>query len=65
MAITKKQMIDGIRKLVGECEGDEKSVLDALLDESENWRMRMTEIEAEEAEEDEEGDGMTEVAYGG
>lgn len=62
MAITRKQMIDGIRKLVGECEGDEKSVLDALLDESENWRMRMTEIEAEEAE---EGDGMREAAHGG
>lgn len=44
MSLTKSQMLDAIRKAVGECEGDERDVLDTLLDEAECWRMRMAEL---------------------
>ena len=49
MKITQKQMIARIREAVGQCEGDEKDVLECLMDESENWNMRLQELKWKEA----------------
>jgi hypothetical protein len=48
MKITQKQMISKIREAVGQCEGDEKDVLECLMDESDNWNMRLQELKEEE-----------------
>lgn len=40
-------MLDTIREAVGQCEGDEREVLDTLLDEAECWKMRMIELNEE------------------
>lgn len=47
MSVTKEQMLAVIRKAAGQCEGTEREVLEALLDEAECWRMRLTELDAE------------------
>ena len=49
MKITQKQMISKIREAVCQCEGDEKDVLECLMDESDNWNMRLQELRWKEA----------------
>lgn len=46
-----QQGIEKIREIVGKMDGDERSVLDALVDEAENWKMRLSELEAEDEDE--------------
>ena len=51
MKITQEQMIARIREAVSQCEGEEKDVLECLMDESDNWNMRLQELKyAEEAQ---------------
>lgn len=43
-----KQIIDGIRKLLGQSDGkNERELMEALVSESDGWRMRLQELEEE------------------
>ena len=52
--MTIKEAIREIRHLMSRCECSEKEVYEALVEESEGWRMRLKELEEEEDEEEEE-----------
>lgn len=45
-------MIDKIRKAMSECTVDEYECYEALVDESEGWRMRLRELEEERGSND-------------
>jgi hypothetical protein len=44
-----EQIIEGIRELLGKHQGDERELMEALDAEAEGWRMRLAELEADEA----------------
>lgn len=46
--MTTKEVIDAIRKIMAKHDGSEKEFCEALVDESEGWRMRLEELEEEE-----------------
>lgn len=48
--MTIKQMLEEIRKIIGQCKADEKSTMEALVDEAEGWKMRLQELEDEESD---------------
>lgn len=46
--MTVTEMLDKIRKIVSETDGDEKDVMEALVVEAEGWRLRLQELEGDE-----------------
>ena len=50
--MTTKEMLNEIRKIIGRCDASEHAVMEALVDESECWRMRLEELEDEEEGDD-------------
>jgi hypothetical protein len=45
--LTVKQVLDGVRDLMGKYAGDERELLEELHAEAEGWRMRLEELEGD------------------
>lgn len=53
MKVTVNTMIKENRRIIAECDASEEEVYEALVDESEGWRMRLEELEDDDEEDDE------------
>jgi hypothetical protein len=53
--MTTKEVVNEVRRIISKHDGSEGDLLEALMTESEGWKMRLEELEEEEYEDEEEG----------